>query len=126
MTSVHIAWRGLVLGSALLVATAHGAAADILILESKAAPYKRGEQLPGNARLTIPAGASVRILRPSGRMQEIRGYFDRTVKELTAGEAVNQTIWQQFKDQLRDLEPSAGGTAATRSMKADKDRTVKP
>ena len=74
-----------------------------------------------------PPGCDIQGLVIGGYgLQEIRGYFDRTVKELTAGETANPTIWQQFKDQLRDLEPSAGGTAATRSMKASKDRSAKP
>ena len=102
------------------------ASADILIVESTGPPLKRGDQLGDSERLKIPSNVTVRILRPGGETQVLHGPFDRSVRDITSGEATNQSVWQSIQEQLKSISRSPAGTAATRSMTVDKNPPKEP
>ena len=111
--------RSIALGAGLCalvfwVAPAGPAAADVLILDSGVPGLKRGTQLPDSARLQVPAGKSVMIMRPSGETQDVSGPFDRLVRDLSLGETVGEAFIR-MKAQL-DREATGGGIGATRGV----------
>jgi hypothetical protein len=108
----------IVLGIALVglavAALAGPAAADVLILDSSVAGLKRGTQLPDGARLKVPAGKSVMIMRPSGETQDVAGPYDRLVRDISRGETMSETF-QRMKSQL-EKESGGGAIGATRGV----------
>ena len=95
------------------------AAADVLILESRLRDLKRGDHLRDAQRLTVPAGAYVKILRPGGDTQDINGPYDRVVRDITKGERINVMIWNSIKEKIAGEAAGTRGksTGATRGWK---------
>jgi hypothetical protein len=94
--------------------------ADVLILESRASGFMRGEELRDTQRLHVPAGGYVKILRPAGDTQDIRGPYDRLVRDITRGETLNEKIWNSIRERI------AKETAATRGASTGATRGLKP
>jgi hypothetical protein len=90
------------------------ATADVLVLDSSVAGVKRGAQLPDNARLRVPAGKSVMIMRPSGETQDVAGPYDRLVRDLSRGETISEAF-RRMKTQL-EKEAVGGSIGATRGI----------
>jgi hypothetical protein len=99
---------------AMLLAAGDRAVADVLVLDSNVAGLKRGAQLEDEARLLVPAGKSVMIMRPSGETQEVSGPYDRLVRDISRGE----TIGENFKRMKSLIEQEATGKSigATRGI----------
>jgi hypothetical protein len=90
--------------------------ADVLILNSSVSGLERGDRLEDSQRLKVPAGGYVKILRPAGDTQDIRGPYDRLVGDVTKGEPLNLTIWNSIKEQIAKETTGTRGvpTGATR------------
>jgi len=97
-----IAAAGVLLMEALPVT----ATADILVLDSSVPGIRRGAVLSDSARLKVPAGRSITIMRPAGETQEVAGPYDRLVGELSRGE----TIGDVFRSMKQQLDPHDGGS----------------
>jgi hypothetical protein len=108
-------WLGLGCSAlALSMGLVDRATADVLVLDSNVPGVKRGTQLPDNARLRVPAGKSVMIMRPSGETQDVGGPYDRLVRELSRGETIGETF-RRMKTQL-EKEAVGGSIGATRGV----------
>lgn len=114
MSRRHLTIRILAGASALAVFAAGAANADVLILDSNVAALKRGAQLADDARLQVPAGRTVMIMRPSGETQELIGPFDRPVRDLSRGETVGESF-KRMKSML-DQEGTGKSLGATRGI----------
>lgn len=120
--TVDIGYRGraaAVMLSLITVAAPGAARADVLILDSNVSSLKRGAQVSDDARLMIPAGKSVMIMRPSGETQEVSGPYDRKVQELSRGETVSES----FTRMKSMLEQEAGGKRPGSSIGASRGIT---
>jgi len=76
------------------------ARSDVLIVSSSVAELKPGSQIADGANLELPAGTRVRVLLPSGATLTINGPASRTVKDITKGEPVLESVWAKAKELL--------------------------
>jgi hypothetical protein len=95
------------LAAVLVAATA--ARADLHVIESGVAAIKVGSQLADRDSITIPAGAQIRVVLPSGKTQTVRGPFTGTVADLAKGQPRNEGVLTWLKDFLK----TGGATEAT-------------
>jgi hypothetical protein len=89
-----------------------GAWADIYVMESTAPGMRVGVWLTAEETLTIPAGAHVRAVLPSGKTQTIRGPYSAKVSELIKGVESNESLMGQVRKLLEtggSRENIAGG-----------------
>lgn len=86
-----------------------GARADVYVIESTVPAIKAGSQLADADSLSVPAGASVRVLLPSGKTQTIKGPHDGSVANIGKGElsSTGMIAW------LRTFLHTGGANEAT-------------
>jgi hypothetical protein len=104
----------IVLAAVLVAATA--ARADLHVIESGVAAIKVGSQLADRDSITIPAGAQIRVVLPSGKTQTVRGPFTGTVAELAKGQPRNEGVLTWLKDFLKTGGATEVTPGATRSI----------
>jgi hypothetical protein len=102
------------LAAVLVAATA--ARADLHVIESGVAAIKVGSQLADRDSITIPAGAQIRVVLPSGKTQTVRGPFTGTVAELAKGQPRNEGVLTWLKDFLKTGGATEATPGATRSI----------
>jgi hypothetical protein len=91
------------------------ALAQIYIIESTAPGIKVGAQLAMADSVSIPAGASVRAVLPSGKTQTVRGPYSGSVADLAKGQEVNEGVVGWLKNILQTGGASEATPGATRS-----------
>jgi hypothetical protein len=104
----------IVLAAVLVAATA--ARADLHVIESGVAAIKVGSQLADRDSITIPAGAQIRVVLPSGKTQTVRGPFTGTVADLAGGQPRNEGVLTWLKDFLKTGGATEATPGATRSI----------
>ena len=102
------------LAAVLVAATA--ARADLHVIESGVAAIKVGSLLADRDSITIPAGAQIRVVLPSGKTQTVRGPFTGTVAELAKGQPRNEGVLTWLKDFLKTGGATEATPGATRSI----------
>ena len=95
-----------------------GARADIYVIESTAPAVNVGVRLSVDDAFTIPAGAYIRVVLPSGKTQTIRGPHNGKVADLAKG-AQNESMMAWVRDMLKTGGSTEVTTGATRSVKRD-------
>lgn len=93
----------------LALGSLSSARADLYVIESTAAGIKVGSRLADSDRLSIPAGAYVRAVLPSGKTQTIKGPYTGPVADFGKGQVRNEGViaW------LRTILQTGGSTEAT-------------
>lgn len=99
-----------------------GAAADIYVMESSVPGMRVGARLAANETLTLPAGAYVRAVLPSGKTQTIRGPFSGKVADLTKGVESNESLMDPVRKILATGGSRETSTGGTRSVAAKAQR----
>ena len=116
----------LVLGvgaAALLAAAVMGPAVaiahekQIFVLESTAPGVKAGKAYSANDMITVPAGASVRLVLPSGKTQTLKGPLSKTVLELGEGQETHGSVAAWLKNLLQTGGSQERTPGATRSAR---------
>lgn len=102
------------LAAVFVAATA--ARADLHVIESGVAAIKVGSLLADRDSITIPAGAQIRVVLPSGKTQTVRGPFTGTVAELAKGQPRNEGVLAWLKDFLKTGGATEATPGATRSI----------
>jgi len=92
------------------------ALAQIYIIESTVPAIKVGAQLAMADSVSIPAGASVRAVLPSGKTQTVRGPYSGSVADLAKGQEVNEGVVGWLKSILQTGGASETTPGATRSV----------
>ena len=92
------------------------ARADLHVIESTAPTIKVGSQLADRDSLTIPAGAQIRVVLPSGKTQTVKGPFNGTVGELAKGQPRNEGVLAWLSDILKTGGATEITPGATRSI----------
>jgi len=98
--------------AALIVILPGGAApalAQIYVIESSAPDIKVGAQLAMADTLSLPPGATIRAVLPSGKTQTVKGPFKGRVADLAKGQEMNDGVvgW------LKSILETGGATEAT-------------
>ena len=96
------------------------ARSDVLVVSSSMADLKPGMQIADSARLELPAGARVRVLLPSGATLTLNGPASRSVKEITKGEPVLESVWAKAKELLATGGVDQSRPGAVRSINVGK------
>lgn len=78
-----------------------GARADMYVIESTVPNMLVGARLAETETLTIPAGAYVRVVLPSGKTQNIRGPYSGKVSDLTKGVESNENLMELVRKLLQ-------------------------
>jgi hypothetical protein len=102
---------------AAAMALSQAALADILIVSSSAPGLTPGMQLDDTAKLEIPSGAKVRVLLPSGATLQITGAASRTVRDITKGEPMVETVWAKARELFATGGVDQSRVGATRSFR---------
>ena len=90
--------------------------ADLHVIESTAAAIKARSQLADGDTLTIPAGAYIRVVLPSGKTQTIKGPYKGTVAELARGQPRNEGVLAWLREFLNTGGATEATPGATRSI----------
>jgi hypothetical protein len=98
------------------------ARAEIMIVSSDAAALKAGTEIADNASIDIPAGATVRIMLPSGKTQTLSGPTVVSVADLMKGEPPSASILQKAKEFLATGGADQSRPGATRGARGSKAR----
>lgn len=114
MTTGRIA-RIAVIASVMLATPLH---ADVLVISSNTPDLKPGMQLADSQQIEVPAGASIRVMLPSGATLQIKGATTRQVKEITKGEPIVEAVWSKAKELFATGGVDQSRVGATRSFKA--------
>ena len=98
--------------AALIVVLPVGAApasAQIYVIESSAPDIKVGAQLAMADTLSLPPGATIRAVLPSGKTQTVKGPYKGRVADLAKGQEMNDGVvgW------LKSILETGGATEAT-------------
>ena len=98
--------------AALIVVLPVGAApalAQIYVIESSVPDIKVGAQLAMADTLSLPPGATIRAVLPSGKTQTVKGPFKGRVADLAKGQETNDGVvgW------LKSILETGGATEAT-------------
>jgi hypothetical protein len=98
--------------AAAVVALAGGptsARAQVYVIESSVPDIKVGAQLAMADSLSIPAGAAIRAVLPSGKTQTVKGPYSGPVADLAKGQEINEGVvgW------LKNIMQTGGATEAT-------------
>lgn len=91
---------------------------QIYVLESTAPNVKAGSAFAMDDRVTVPAGASVRVVTPSGKTQTIKGPYSGKAADLTAGQKANDGVIAWIKNLVQTGGSHEKTPGATRSMRA--------
>ena len=120
MTHIFHVFRILLL-TAILVAAgirlAH-AQGEVYVLESTAASVKAGTAYAMGDRITVPAGASIRAVMPSGKTQTIKGPYSGTAADLATGQKANDGVVAWIKNLMQTGGSNERTPGATRSARA--------
>lgn len=90
---------------------------QIYVLESTAPNVKAGSAFAMDDRVTVPAGASVRVVTPSGKTQTIKGPYSGKAADLTTGEKANDGVIAWIKNLVQTGGSNEKTPGATRSMR---------
>jgi hypothetical protein len=102
---------------ALLVAGGT-AQAQVYVLESTAANVRAGIEIAMSDRISIPAGATIRVVMPSGKTQTISGPFSGTAAELAKGQPANDGVIAWIKSLVQTGGSTEKTPGVTRSARA--------
>lgn len=94
------------------------ALAQIYVIESSAPDIKVGAQLAKTDRVSIPAGASIRAVLPSGKTQTVSGPYSGSVADLSKGQDLNEGVVGWLKTIMQTGGASEATPGATRSVGA--------
>ncbi len=91
------------ISACLMVASGGTAQAQgqVYVLESTAASVKVGTAYGMGDRITIPAGASVRVVMPSGKTQTIKGPYSGPAADLAKGQKPNDGVVAWIKNLIQ-------------------------
>lgn len=107
---------------ALLVASSGSVLAQsqgqIYVLESTATGVKAGTAYAMGDRIAVPAGASVRVVTPSGKTLTIKGPYSGTAAELAQGQKANDGVVAWLKNLVQTGGSNEKTPGATRSARA--------
>src|SRR5690606_4801731 len=93
------------------------AQADIVILSSRAAAYKAGQELNDGHTLSLASGESVTVLLPSNAVREVSGPFSGTVADLGQGRpSGGRELWTLIKGYFTTGGVDESQVAATRAF----------
>jgi hypothetical protein len=92
------------------------AAAQIYVMESTVAAIRVGSALDMGAAISIPAGAHIRAVLPSGKTQTIKGPYSGTVADLAKGQPINEGVTAWIKNVLKTGGATETTPGATRSI----------
>jgi hypothetical protein len=106
--------------AAVLLAGAETAAAQglIYVLESTATAIRVGTAYGMTDRIDIPAGASVRMVMPSGKTQTIKGPYAGPVSDLAKGDKPNDGVMAWIRNLLQTGGSNERTPGVTRSIRA--------
>ena len=107
--------------SAFLMVASGGTAqaqGQVYVLESTAASVKVGTAYAMSDRITIPAGASVRVMMPSGKTQMIKGPYSAAAADLAKGQKTNEGVVAWIKTLMQTGGSHEKTPGATRSARA--------
>jgi hypothetical protein len=107
---------GLVLAAGLGL-FAEAAPAAVLIVSSDTPALRPGQELADSERLEVPAGASVRVLLPSGRVRALVGPVSTPVADMVRGEPAAGGFWARAKEWLTGSTGAAASGGATRGAR---------
>ena len=111
----------LVAGSGSVSAQGQG---QIYVLESTATGVKAGTAYAMGDRIAVPAGASVRVVTPSGKTLTIKGPYTGTGAELAQGQKANDGVIAWIKNLVQTGGSNEKTPGATRSMRASEPPAV--
>ena len=116
---MKIDWHSMrIAGLAVLLALAASPSptlAQIYVIESTAPEIKVGVQLALADKVSIPSGASIRAVLPSGKTQTVKGPYSGSVADLTKGQEVNEGVVGWLKALMLTGGASEATPGATRS-----------
>lgn len=115
MASPGLAGSALAALLTLLFAGATPAWAQIYVIESSAPDVKVGAQLAVTDTLSLPAGAAIRAVLPSGKTQTVKGPFHGKVADLAKGQEINEGVVGWLKGILQTGGATEATPGATRS-----------
>jgi hypothetical protein len=75
--------------------------ADVMVLDSSVADFRRGAELKDDVTLKLPAGASLTLMLPEGKTQTVKGPYQGRIRDLSKGEAVDKTLWRKIADIIK-------------------------
>jgi hypothetical protein len=109
----------LVLVAAIAVAGAGLSLAQgqIYVLESSVASIKVGSSHALDDKITIPAGASIRVVMPSGKTRTIAGPYSGPVADLARGQKLDERVIAWIKNLFQTGGSSERTPGATRGMR---------
>lgn len=100
------------------------ALADIYVIESSAPAIKAGSQLADADSLAVPAGASVRVLLPSGKTQTVKGPYNGTVADVGKGQLNSTGMIAWLRTFLQTGGANEATPGVTRSFSAPAPRAT--
>jgi hypothetical protein len=103
------------LAAPLQTASAQG---QVYVIESTTAAVKVGTTFALDERITVPAGASIRIVMPSGKTQTIKGPYSDAVAGLAKGQKTNEGVMAWIKTLMQTGGSNERTPGATRSARA--------
>lgn len=114
--------------AALLLAATAGlssARADLHVIESTAPAIRVGSRYADHETITIPAGAQIRVVLPSGKTQTLKGPYKGTVADLAKGQPQNEGVMAWLREFLKTGGATEATPGATRGIgrEAPKPRT---
>jgi hypothetical protein len=87
------------------------------VLESTIGSIKVGQEYALTDTITIPSGASIRAVMPSGKTQTIRGPFSGPVTDLAKGQKLNERVFAWVKNFFETGGAKEKTPGATRGMR---------
>ena len=99
----------------LQTASAQG---QVYVIESTTGAVKVGTAFALDDRITVPAGASIRIVMPSGKTQTIKGPYSDAVAGLAKGQKANDGVMAWIKTLMQTGGSNERTPGATRSARA--------
>lgn len=101
--------------AAFVAMGAHAAQAEVIVVGSSAPQLKSGQILSNTARISIPGGASIVVVLPSGATRTINGPFEGKASELTRGVRTDTALFDAVKKYVRTGGSDKGMVGAMRS-----------
>jgi hypothetical protein len=105
----------LLLAAPLQTASAQG---QVYVIESTTAAVKVGTAFALDDRITVPAGASIRIVMPSGKTQTIKGPYSDILAGAAKGQKPNDGVMAWIKTLMQTGGSNERTPGATRSARA--------
>jgi hypothetical protein len=105
----------LLLAAPVQMASAQG---QVYVIESTTGTVKVGTAYALDDRITVPAGASIRIVMPSGKTQTIKGPYSDPAADLAKGQKANDGVMAWIKTLMQTGGSNERTPGATRSARA--------